>query len=242
MEKVKIETTQNVLIEHNIANIGDRVLASLIDFSFLFAYFLIVLFLLGITINLFPNKDIIYIVFFILEIPIFFYSLASNLIFQGQTPGKMIMKTKVVKLDGRSPSLGSYLIRWILRLVDIWLFNGVVALITVIINGKGQRLGDIAAGTSVIKLKKKTFFRHSVYKALPPNYELVFEEAKKLSERDVNTINKAIKAYTQNRNSIVTDILFETSNEVKKKTGIKSNMPPKILLETLIRDYNFLNR
>ncbi len=242
MEKVKIETTQNVLIEHNVANIGDRVLASILDFTFLFAYFLIIIFLLGITINLFPNADVIYIVFFILQIPVYFYNLASNLIFQGQTPGKMIMKIRVVKLDGRSPSLGSYLIRWILRLVDIWLFNGVVALITVIANGKGQRLGDIAAGTSVIKIKKKTFFRHSIYKALPPNYELVFEEAKRLSEQDINTINKTVKAYTFNRNNIVTELLFETANEVKIKTGIKSNMPPKILLETLIKDYNFLNR
>ena len=242
MERVKIETTQNVLIEHDIANVGDRILATFLDMLFLFVYFFAIILILGITINVFPNSDFVYIVFMIFQIPVFFYNLASNLIFHGQTPGKMILKIKVVKLDGRSPSLGSYLIRWILRLIDIWLFNGVVALIAVIANGKGQRLGDIAAGTSVIKIRKKTFFRHSVYKALPPNYELVFSEVKKLSEQDMNTINKVLKAYIQNRNSIVTDLLFEATKEVKIKTGIKSNMPPKILLETLIRDYNFINK
>ncbi len=241
MEKVKIETTQNVLIEHNIANIGDRILATVLDLLFIIVYILIIIFIYGIFSEIFNESNIAIVIIILLQLPIFFYNLGNNLIFHGQTPGKMIMKIKVVKLDGRSPSLGSYLIRWLLRLVDIWIFYGVVAFTTIIVNGKGQRLGDIAAGTAVIKTTKKTFFKHSIYKNLSPNYELVFEEVKKLSEQDINTMNKVIRAYTQNRNNTVTKLLFEVTKEIKIKTGIESNMPPKILLETLIRDYNFIN-
>lgn len=241
MERVKIETTQNVLIEHDLANVGDRILAGLLDFLFMFAYFLFMLIILGFVSQV-SHGDEVYVAYLILQLPLLFYSLAFEIILHGQTPGKKILKIKVVKLDGSAPSLGSYLIRWILRLVDIWLFSGVVAIVTVISNGKGQRLGDIAAGTSVIKNKKKTFFKHSIYKYLPQNYELNFPEVEKLSEADINTINKVIIAYTKNRNKNVTQLLFDTAKEVKKKTGIETNLPPKIFLNTIIKDYNFINR
>ncbi len=239
MERVKIETTQNVLIEHDIANVGDRLLALVLDFIFLFVYSLIITLIYQILRKIFGGDLIVVVI--VLQIPFYFYNLASNLIFHGQTPGKKILRIKVVKLDGSAPSLGSYLIRWVLRLVDIWFSFGVVALITVIANGKGQRLGDIAAKTTVIKENKKTFFKHSIYKDLTPNYKLVFPEVEKLTEQDINIINTVLKAYVLNRKEAVTKLLFRAANEIKTKTGIESKLPPKIFLETLIKDYNKIN-
>ena len=242
MKSVKIETTQNVLIEHNIANIGIRILASLLDIIFLFIYSMIISMMIGFISVISYNQDLFIIAYILLILPIIFYSITCELLFHGQTFGKMIMRIKVVKIDGRQPTLGSYLMRWVMRLVDIWFSNGVVGLITIIANGRGQRLGDIAAGTSVVTLKKTNFFQHSIYKQLPDNYELKISEVEKLSEKDIKTINEVLVAYRKNKTEIIRKLLFLTNNEVKKKMNIKNDMPPMLLLDTLIKDYNFINK
>ncbi|HSL00572.1 MAG TPA: RDD family protein [Rubrobacteraceae bacterium] len=69
----------------------------------------------------------------------------------GQTVGKMLFGIKVVREDnGDVPGLGGATIRTVLRLID-GLFSYLVAFITVLISGKNQRLGDMAAHTLVVR-------------------------------------------------------------------------------------------
>lgn len=69
----------------------------------------------------------------------------------GQTVGKMLLGIKVVREGtGELPGLGGATIRTILRLVDGFFFYA-VAFITVLISGKNQRLGDMAANTLVVR-------------------------------------------------------------------------------------------
>ena len=50
------------------------------------------------------------------------------------------------------PRLGDYLLRWIFSFVDFYILSGAIALVVIAMGGKGQRIGDIVAGTSVVKL------------------------------------------------------------------------------------------
>lgn len=69
----------------------------------------------------------------------------------GQTVGKMVLGIKVIREDnGEVPGLGGAAIRTVLRLID-GLFSYLVALVTVLISGKNQRLGDMAAHTLVVR-------------------------------------------------------------------------------------------
>lgn len=69
----------------------------------------------------------------------------------GQTVGKMIAGVKVVREGtGEAPGLGKAAIRTVLRIID-GLFLYLVAFIVVLISGKNQRLGDMAAGTLVVR-------------------------------------------------------------------------------------------
>ena len=65
------------------------------------------------------------------------------------------MYKRQVLLDGSPPTLGAYLLRWLLILVDTEILTPLVAIITIAANGKGQRIGDIAAGTTVVKTTKR---------------------------------------------------------------------------------------
>jgi uncharacterized RDD family membrane protein YckC len=68
----------------------------------------------------------------------------------GQTLGKMLLGIKVVREDtGEVPGVTAATIRTVLRAID-GLFGYVVAFVTVLISGKRQRLGDMAARTLVV--------------------------------------------------------------------------------------------
>jgi uncharacterized RDD family membrane protein YckC len=69
----------------------------------------------------------------------------------GQTLGKMLCGIKVVREDTEeAPGLGAAAIRTVLRLID-GLFGYLVAFIVVLVSGKRQRLGDMAAHTLVVR-------------------------------------------------------------------------------------------
>jgi len=162
MEKVKIKTTQNVDVEYEIASIGDRIVAVLIDYLILLVCF-IALMILSIFIRDILN-EYMYMFFFLIYIPMILYDLLFEIFMNGQTPGKKFRNIKVIKMDGSQPTIGNYLLRWVFRLIDIGISYGGIAILTILINGKGQRIGDIAAGTTVIKLKKSVSLRDTIFK------------------------------------------------------------------------------
>lgn len=69
----------------------------------------------------------------------------------GQTVGKMLLGIQVLKEDtGQPPGMGGATLRTLLRIVDGFLFY-LVGFIIVLISGKNQRLGDMVAGTLVVR-------------------------------------------------------------------------------------------
>lgn len=78
-----------------------------------------------------------------------YYTLLEG--YRGQTVGKMLLGIKVVREDtGDVPGIGAAAIRTVLRIID-GIFAYLVAFITVLISGKNQRLGDMAAHTLVVR-------------------------------------------------------------------------------------------
>ena len=234
MATININTTQNVRISHQPASLGKRIVAQLIDFTIILTYMIGITFLMK---KLDINKPAVFIIFYL---PVSFYSLWTELIFQGQTIGKMALNTRVVKLDGTQPNPIDYFLRWILRLIDIPLY-GAVAMITIAINGKGQRLGDIAAGTAVIDIKKRINLNNSIFRKLPEDYKLQFPEVEKLEEKDIKIINKVLNHYKKNKDdTTVKKITKNTKEAILKKTRINKPVDTIDFLETVIKDYNYI--
>ena len=158
MVELQINTTQNVNIKFTAASVGERILAYGIDWLFKIAYAIVVyqiMFKLLKIDELVKDMDnwsqaAVFITFYL---PVIFYTLIFETLLDGQTPGKRILKIKVVKIDGYQASLSDFIVRWIFRIVDLNMMSGVVALISIITRSKNQRLGDITAGTAVISLK-----------------------------------------------------------------------------------------
>ncbi len=236
MGNLQINTTQNVNLNYKIASIGERILAFLIDGFILYLYAILVN-LIGDAIGYvyedrWTQRGLVSLIF----LPAMFYSVIMHSLFNGRTVGKILLKMRVVRLDGSPVHWSNYLVRWMLRLVDIWLFLGSIGLLTILFSERRQRLGDAAAGTVVISTKNKTKVSHTILEEVEEIYEPKFTNVTLLTDKDVRLIKD-------------TYIIAKRSNDYKTLTALrikvesilqtKSELYDRQYLDTVLKDYNY---
>jgi uncharacterized RDD family membrane protein YckC len=232
MQTVRVRTTQNVLIEYPVASIGDRVLGHLVDKLILIAYS----FAVGAALMT-MEVEIWYVWFVLVVIPWMFYTLLFEILMNGQTPGKQFMKTRVVRLNGTPPSVGDYLMRWIFTFID-FIFFGAIALVAVAMGGKGQRIGDMVAGTSVVKLiEQREISAKEVFVTAEETHVPTFIQVTQLSDKDIELIQRALEVNRDHGNGQPVMVITE---KIKTLLGIQTDLPPVKFLYTIIKDYNTL--
>lgn len=234
MDNFQIETAQNISIQQNVAHVSTRIGSYLIDLLIIIAYiFLAIMIMDMIDFVPFGEKWALTSLIFL---PISFYSLIFEVLLNGQTPGKYANKIRVVKLDGSKPTFGSYLLRWLLRLIDFNLASGSVAVLTILLNGKGQRLGDIAAGTTVISEKKRIQLNDTVAHDVSDNHMPLYPQVTMLSDKDIRTISKLYKEAKRKGNHAV---ILKLHTKVIDITGIKTEQKPLDFISTVLKDYHY---
>lgn len=234
MDNFQIETAQNISINQNVAHITTRIGSYLIDALFIIGYVFIIYFIME-MLNMSPNMEYMS-VYMLFMLPIFFYSLIFEVLMNGQTPGKYFNNTRVVKLDGSKPTFGSYLIRWMLRIIDFSLASGSVAVLTILLNGKGQRLGDLAAGTTVISEKKRITLKDTIANDVVDNYTPTYSQVTLLTDDDMHTIKNVFKDAKRKRKH---KVILKLHTKIIELTGITTNQKPMDFVDTVIKDYHF---
>lgn len=237
MANIAINTSQNVHLDYRVANIGDRILSFLIDAFLFILYF----FVLGYVLNAFEKAmgdDRWTAIGFqsLLILPVMFYSLYMHILFNGQTIGKMILKIKVVKEDGSPVHWSNYLSRWMLRLVDIWLFSGSVGVLAMIFSDKNQRVGDAASGTLVISVKSNLNISHTILEEVEEKYEPVFSQVTLLNDKDVRLIKETLHIALRSNDFKTLTLLRQ---KVEQLLGTSSEKYDRDYLQTVLKDYTF---
>lgn len=234
MSTIRVQTTQNVSLEYEVASVGERILAAIIDNLILVAWiaaWVLLFAALGIK-----GDTMALVVVLIAGLPYVFYHLVCEVFFNGQSLGKKARHIKVIRLDGTRPSLGDYLLRWLLRIVDTGIFSGLIAIVTILANGRGQRLGDLAAGTSVVSTRPRQAAGPLAPAYSAPNYAVVFPQAAQLQDHDVATIRQLLYKGLERENYL---LLNEVANKVKALTGIQTDLPDEAFLRTVLRDHAY---
>ncbi|MEN8767023.1 MAG: RDD family protein [Polaribacter sp.] len=234
MDNFQIETAQNINIHQNVAHITTRIGSFLIDLLIIISYYILLIFIMSwLNLNFGIQQ---WAISLILSLPMLFYTLIFETLWNGQTPGKRINKTRVVKLDGSKPTLGNYLLRWMMRIIDIQMATGSVAVLTILLNGKGQRLGDLAAGTTIISEKKRVTLQEVLLADAAEDYSPTFPQVTLLSDADAQTIKKLYHTALQKRKHAIIIKLHERIIEI---TGIKTELKPIDFLKVVLTDYDY---
>ncbi|WP_338377071.1 RDD family protein [uncultured Flavobacterium sp.] len=241
MSQLSITTTQNVTINFTAASVGSRIAGQLLDILVLVAYSVVMYYIIdlsGLSDN-FANMDgwSVGAVMIILFSPAIFYTLLLESLWEGQTIGKKIMKMKVIKIDGYQAGFGDYLIRWLFRLIEVLIGNGVIGLLAIIFNKKNQRMGDMAAGTAVITLKNNININHTILEDLNQDYVPTYPLVIKLSDNDARIIKETFEVAVKTRDY---GTLIKLREKIISVTGIKNQSGnDQDFIRTLLKDYNY---
>ncbi|GIK57529.1 MAG: RDD family protein [Chloroflexi bacterium] len=153
-EFLNIDTPENVIFGYEVVGIGSRFMAALLDSLIIIILELLVLFGMQIFFRILDEQ--IGNVFLAIYILLAFVLLGSYYIFfemrwNGSSPGKRAVKLRVIRRDGTPITLSESIIRNLVRLVDFLPFAYGLGVITMFVDGQARRLGDLAAGTLVVR-------------------------------------------------------------------------------------------
>jgi uncharacterized RDD family membrane protein YckC len=193
MAQPGIITGQYVQIQQTPASVGERIGAQLIDWL-IQGVFGITFFYLLTKVDDSLSAGVPSPIYIIIALIIVFYCPLCEIFNHGQTIGKHLLKMRVVKKDGSSPSLGAYLLRWLLSIIDGPTMSGLGVLV-MLLNQNNQRIGDIAAGTLVIKLKSYDKIQVSLdeFNQFSRSYRPVYPQAADLSLEQVDLITRTLE-------------------------------------------------
>ncbi|MDR6300860.1 RDD family protein [Mesonia maritima] len=234
MDNFQIETAQNVRIQQNVASLGDRLLAYLVDALIIIAYELMMLFVMVALLETIQNET--WLLLLVFGLPPFLYHLLFEIFWNGRSLGKAALKIRVVKIDGSTPSFSAYIIRWLLRFIDITLCSGSIAVVTILLNGKGQRLGDLAAKTTVISEKEQISLHQTLLVDLPENYQPEYPQVRVFSDREIQQIKQMYRKAKFDSNHAV---ILSLSKRIAEVMEVEPKERPLAFVEKVITDYNF---
>ena len=234
MEKIKVQTSQNVAIEYSLANVGERLISNIIDYLIIGGYYAIIFINAGLF-----DLETRSVFFVTIGLPPMFYQLVCEIFLNGQSIGMRIRKIRVIRLDGKELSVGNCLLRWILRPIDILICGGGVAVISITMTKNGQRLGDIAAGTTVVKEKSTVTLNDTIFESADTNYTTVYSQVSRLSDADISIIKETISIAEKTGNR---KAAFATSQKLENLLGIHNLTPadPVKFLKIIVKDYNHI--
>lgn len=248
MRTIMINTTQNVAISCELATLSDRIVAWLIDvvvFGFVY-WVLAVLFFRFFGARLDGETGWIIAV---IVAPFFLYMI-YNMVMEysnaGQTLGKRAMNIRVVRLDGKEVELGDTALRAFLQLLDTVFSFGVIAVMLVRVSAFGQRLGDMAAATTVIRvINSRHAFRLNdiISIASVDNYQPRFPQVRQLHDKDMLAVKRVIERVEYAKSQAAEELAIDLAQKLCQMLDIQpGRMDYLTLLKTLLKDYVVLTR
>lgn len=237
MANLDIITGQFVRIDKPLANVGARMIALLVDLFVIFLYQIIAIPSIG-GVSGYMSSTAFIVFFFLFDIlPVTFYFVLAEFFSNGMTLGKALMGIRAVTKEGAPPSLMQAFIRYIFLTFELSTGFGLVVLLYSKYN---QRLGDMAAGTYVIKYRNNLAVNPRSYlkSNYPPNYVVNYPQAENLSQRQIDLIHEVKRMPDILSNEKIKDRLCGKICETLKINV--SGVAPGIFLTDIINDYYYL--
>jgi len=253
-DQLSIDTPELVTIEMPLAGVGSRFIALLIDGLLWGAGFLVLILL---AIILLPSiraasdlseKWAVAIVIFIIFLLNWGYFTLFEAFWNGQTPGKRIAKIRVIQRSGRPIGIFESMARNFVRYIDYLPSFYVVGVITMFVTKQHQRLGDLAAGTLVVRDRapdsplwneagSRTFTAASFtpQSAIPEPHSLVSLPATaiaRLSPADL----EVLESFFSRRLDMPLDVRQKLAERIAAALQTKSGLepPPGVSTETFL--------
>jgi uncharacterized RDD family membrane protein YckC len=230
-DRLAIATPEGVEVELTLAGIGSRFIAGGIDFTIQ----ILVITALGLLLQ--PAGDAGIAIYTSASFGlIFFYDVLFEVLGRGRTPGKRATGLRVVRSGGRPITLVRSALRNILRIIDILPGFYAVGMTVIFITSRNQRIGDLAAGTHVVRDRHGD--RHAAPSALLPSIDTgpaATWDVSAITADDVATV----RAFLERRHGLRPDARRSLAGELASRLrprvgGAPAGMGDESFLELLV--------
>jgi uncharacterized RDD family membrane protein YckC len=161
-DTVTIATPEGVELELTLAGAGSRFVSALADLTIQ----LVILVAAGLALDQLGDAGAALLALVSFAV-VMTYDICFEVLASGRTPGKRMNRLRVVRSGGEPVGFVTSAIRNALRLIDFLPFAYVLGAVTILATRKNQRLGDIAAGTLVVREGRAATIAGSVAEAAP---------------------------------------------------------------------------
>jgi uncharacterized RDD family membrane protein YckC len=268
-EDYTIDTPENVTFGYEIAGIGNRFIGALIDSGIIGVLLVILNFaliaLLELTGDLWDVMlgglestgiswlgGLLLALYALLNFAVFWgYYMLFELLWNGQTPGKRVAKTRVLRVDGNPARTSEVAVRNLVRIVDFLPAMYAFGFIAMFLNRQSRRLGDYAAGTLVIR-ERTAVNLDSLLAAGPPSSAISPEQAaalqarfpavRRLSASDYDLVRQALAR--ADRGQVDAALLERLANVVAARMGesLPAGVSPAHYLQNVAAAYESMTR
>src|SRR5207247_9965127 len=146
-----VATPERVSFDYQVAGLATRGIAQAVDLLIL-AFVLAGVYVAAIAVGAFGLNAVAWLIAILGTLVVVFgYHWTCEAFWSGQTVGKKVFRLRAVGDRGEPMTFGQAGIRNIVRLVDFLPYAYGIGLVVLFVNGRGKRLGDLAAGTIVVK-------------------------------------------------------------------------------------------
>ncbi len=260
MKSIEFESAQNVKVEYELASVGQRTVAAMLDVVAFLIYFIVFSLVLGLSNPFGLNADGIsktmFVFLLLIKLPWIFYNPLIEYLTHGQSLGKYIMGIRVVTISGERPGLREVFTRWIFKgdfiwisadgiTVLIWMGVGLIGIFFAGTSERRQRMGDAMADTIVIR--NKSSVRYTLRDVLSiknqDTYTPIYPNAIRFTDEDMLLIKNTIQRVRANPNPEMKKFAIELADESARLIGLDETPPKRLeFLQTLLQDYVVLTR
>ncbi|MGH2683446.1 MAG: RDD family protein [Actinomycetota bacterium] len=225
-------TPEAVVVTVDVAGLGSRMIAWLLD-SLIQAAIVIPVIIGFALADLAGTVEVV-----VLSLLLFFiiwgYYPLFEWLWRGRTPGKRVQGLRVVRTDGQPAGGAAILVRNLIRIVDVVAFP-FLAVIAMLVTHRAQRLGDLAAGTMVVR-EHRGLAPQPV--ELPERADLPPVDSTGLSEREYDLIRSFLARRHSLDRSARDALAARLATSVRERVGaVPPSLDDESLLEAAARSY-----
>jgi uncharacterized RDD family membrane protein YckC len=222
-DRISVATPEGVTLDVTLAGVGSRFAAGLIDQVLRTALVLALLLLIGLVGDLGDTSSGLFLA--LLLVALFLVQFAYDVLFEtlagGRTPGKRWTGLRVVKAEGGPVGFLASTIRNVLRIVDSLPGFYLVGMLCVLFTRNNQRLGDLAAGTIVVR--ERTQRTALPQTATPVGDDSSLWDVSAISADDVATVRR----FLDRRQTLAPEARERLAYEMATRLGPKVVGPPR---------------
>ena len=238
-----INTPENVIFGYEVVGLGSRFIAAMIDTTLILllqmvVYLGLVVFLLILGSDLVGATWITAVIIFLAFVFLWGYYIYFETSWNGQTPGKRWVGIRVLRQNGMPVTLSEVVIRNLVRLIDFLPILYGVGIVAMFVDQQSRRLGDLAAGTVVVRVhqdvsltslavKQTASERHWQQQARQPHLEAIVAQLpwQRLTLADL----ELVQDYLRRRDELTAVSTLEEQLLTNLLTRMEANpLPPHV--------------